>query len=73
MQRVKELIHCEIAEERKNLVIFGEGGSGKSLFLIKLMLELAEEEVHLSNNPKREYKVILYKLRELSGVSNQLE
>ena len=45
----------------KNIVLFGESGSGKSLLLIKLLQKIQEDE-DFSN-----YLIIFYKLRDLSG------
>jgi GTPase SAR1 family protein len=42
-------------------VLFGESGSGKSLFLIKLMQDIFKDSLF------DDYLIIFYKLRDLSG------
>jgi hypothetical protein len=42
-------------------VLFGEGGSGKSLFLIKLMQDISKDSLF------DDYLIVFYKLRDLSG------
>jgi ABC-type dipeptide/oligopeptide/nickel transport system ATPase component len=42
-------------------VLFGESGSGKSLFLIKLMQDIFKDSMF------EDHLIIFYKLRDLSG------
>ncbi len=47
--------------KKKNIVLFGESGSGKSLFIIKLMQEI------FKNSDFDDHLIVFYKLRDLSG------
>jgi DNA replication protein DnaC len=48
-------------QKQKNIVLFGESGSDKSLFLIKLMQDIFKDSLF------DDYLIIFYKLRDLSG------
>ena len=63
MEKVKERL-LETAAHDKSIVLFGESGAGKSLFLIKLIQELWYDKAFNGHH------LAYYKLRDLSGVGS---
>ncbi len=62
LSEVKRLLtNSEQAIKKRNLVLFGESGAGKSLFVIKLMQEILKDS-EFSN-----HLIVFYKLTDLSG------
>ena len=55
------LAAINLNSRNSNTVLFGESGSGKSLFLLKL-LQLIDKDARFKNKA-----VVLFKLRDLSG------
>ncbi len=54
----------QINKNRTNIVLFGESGAGKSLFIIKLMQDI------LKDSEFNNHLIVFFKLRDLSGDGN---
>jgi DNA replication protein DnaC len=62
LSEVKRLLKdSEQANKKRNIVLFGESGAGKSLFVIKLMQEI------LKDGEFNNHLIVFFKLRDLSG------
>ncbi len=62
MGEVKRLLgNSEQANKKRNLVLSGERGAGKSLFIVKLMQEILKDSEFSS------HLIVFFKLRDLSG------
>ncbi len=57
-----ELSKKKLERRAKNIVLYGESGAGKSLFLLKLM------RVMYSKKKFDDFNLVYYKLRDLSGM-----
>ncbi len=65
LSEVKRLLkNSEQANQKQNLVLFGESGAENSLFVFKLMQDILKDSDY--NN----YLIVFFKLRDLSSESS---